>query len=186
MPHCGNSIAVGEAFSKAGNPKPLGKEAVESLREYPVRIFSYFFLVTLLVWVVGRKLVNKRFNRRGEASWDKLLRPDGAMFVWMTVDMHMNGECYLFAGRVDEFKVDKNGDLERVVLGWAARRPLKLPEGPDLPADDDEELPGWWVEIPGEAIVLKLAQSQTMNLDYFYAMPDEDTEGDEVEGEVLG
>lgn len=149
-----------------------GIAGVNSLQAYPVRIASYFLVLTALAWVLGR-VANKRWKSPRMASWYDLLRvPKGVSFIWLTAEVHMNGCCYLYAGPVGEFSVDKNGNLERVVFnGIAAKRLL------DVEAGAGGDLGGGWSEVPGERFVLVTHDVRTINLDHFSI--DEDKESSE-------
>jgi hypothetical protein len=79
---------------------------------------------------------------------------------------------------VQEFSVGKDGNLERVVLPYAIKKPLPPykkksadgvpPEQAPPDASSGPELNDGWTEIPGEILVLQLKDSKTVNLDYFY------------------
>lgn len=157
----------------AGDLKSIySRAAAASLQAYPVRIALYFVGLTILAWYAGKK-ANSFIPNRRSASWFDLLRPKDAAFVWLTTDLHLDGECYLFAGWVKEFSVAKTGNLERVVLGYAIRRPLNqelTEEG--IPVGDG------WIEIPGEFVVLQMESAQTVNVDYFF---DNDQVSEEVD-----
>ena len=152
-------------------------DAAASMQRFPIRVVSYFLAITALGAIVGR-VVNKRTKRRASASWYDLLRPTMADFVWLTVDVHMDGCCFLFAGVVREFCVGKNGDLERVVLAFAVKRPLDIDAKPQ---GSTKELADHWIEIPGEFVVLQVGDSKTLNVDYFFS--DSDDEDGDLGGE---
>lgn len=146
-----------------------GIAGVNSLQAYPARIAFYFLVLTVLAWGLGR-VANRAWKSPRKASWYDLLRvPDGVSFIWLTAEVHMDGCCYLFAGPVGEFSLDKNGNLERVVFnGIAAKRLL------DVDAGDEGDLGGGWSEVPGERFVLMTQDVRTINLDHFSI--EEDTE----------
>lgn len=171
-----------------------GKEASETyevLAAYPVRIGSYFCCLPVATWFAGSGLhwaVQKFRPADPTASWHSLLKPDGPDFVWLTADVHLDSRCYLFAGAVREFSVDKNGHLERVVLGAAVRKILDEEAQEDLSPDESPTstepktdpsassdqpltLTKGWVEIPGEFVVLLMNKVRTVNIDYFYVEP---------------
>ncbi|MGF6463237.1 hypothetical protein ACVKU6_001726 [Stenotrophomonas sp. PvP086] len=154
-----------------------GKAGVQSLAEFPLRISAYFLTNTAIAWGAGI-LANRLIRLRPRASWSELLRPQEVSFVWLTTEVQLDGTCYLFAGPVQEFSVGKDGNLERVVLPYAIKKPLPPlkrksadgvpPEQPPQGAASGAELNDGWTEIPGEILVLQLKDSKTVNLDYFY------------------
>jgi hypothetical protein len=154
-----------------------GKAGVQSLAEFPLRISAYFLTTTAIAWAAGI-LANRVIRLRPRASWAELLRPKEVSFVWLTTEVQLDGTCYLFAGPVQEFSVGRDGNLERVVLPYAIKKPLPPqkkkptdgapPEQAQQEASSAPELNDGWTEIPGEILVLQLKESKTVNLDYFY------------------
>jgi hypothetical protein len=174
------SVSQFVALFTSGISTEPGAAAIDSLQLYPIRICFYWLGVTLVGWTLGRML-NKRMGRRLNASWYELLRPDDADFVWITAETHMDGTCFLFAGVVNEFSVDKTGNLERVVLGYAAKRPLFPQAGtPETP------LGGGWEEIPGEFVVLQVKETKTINIDYYFEEKDDALDAPEAGGAIVG
>lgn len=165
------SLLAGEVKSQQGFA------ALESLRTYFGRIATYLVVATYGMWRAG-KWLNVKFRKVRTASWFDLLRPKNASFVVLTADLQMNDDCFLYSGVVQEFSIAKCGSLERVVLGFAARKPLSK-AGLASEADETEDprsLGHGWLEIPGEFVVLQMAKAQTINVDYFY----EDSEIDDA------
>ncbi|HEY5850396.1 MAG TPA: hypothetical protein VIT62_06480 [Lysobacter sp.] len=152
-----------------------GEMALSSLRQYPVRTAAYLLTLTVVMWKLG-KVLNSRLSKRKTASWYDLLRPAGASFVVVTADLQLNSECFLYSGVVEEFSIAKCGNLERLVLAFAARKPLSqagLPPPKDISADP-RSLGHGWLEIPGEFVVLQMKEARTINLDYFFEGAGED------------
>lgn len=157
----------------AGNLKaPQAQEAMRSLQAYPARIAAYLVSLALLSWLIG-KGANRFLPVRRTASWYNILRQEGVAFVWLTTDIHLDGRCYLYAGWVKEFSVSRDGSLERVVLGYAVRRPLD-----GGPAEEGIEVAKGWTEIAGEFVVLLMRDAQTVNIDYFFE--NDSSAGDQV------
>ncbi len=154
-----------------------GMAGAQSLTEFPLRVSAYFLTTTVVAWGAGI-LANRLIRLRPRAGWTELLRPSEVSFVWLTTEVELDGTCYLFAGPVQEFSVGKDGNLERVVLPYAVKKPLPLRKkksaGATMPEEGLQEAPsgteldGGWIEIPGETLVLQLKDSKTVNLDYFY------------------
>lgn len=148
---------------------PSFPSAVDSLNDYPLRISAYFFSIIVGAWVAGRAC-NRFIQRTPDASWYKLLKPEGPDFVWLTLEVDMDSSCFLIAGVVTEFSVDTAGSLERVVLEHAMKRPLHPPPVPKWKAPTNP-----WIEIPGEFMVLLMRETRTVNVDYHY-LPDDTVE----------
>lgn len=99
----------------------VGLQAMESLSRYPLRICAYFIALPTTTWGLGRAC-NRFLRRQPAANWQELLSPASAQLVWMSVDLHLGGRCYVFAGPVSDFSIARDGTLERVVLSYAIRR----------------------------------------------------------------
>lgn len=165
-----------------GHTSPAAAQAPRALGEHPVCIGAYICLVTAAMWFAGKR-ANKMLQDREQADWFRLLRPEGVDMVVLTADFVMGGQTVLYKGIVKEFRIAKTGDLERVVLVIAGRKPLAAASLPvpvngavdaDQPTLTEEQqeparsLGHGWVEIPGEAVVLQMKDAKTVNLDYFW------------------
>ncbi|NHF65287.1 hypothetical protein [Xanthomonas hortorum] len=183
--HRPNLVAVIQLLG--GFNTPAAAQAPRALGDHPFCIGAYISLLTVAMWFIGKR-ANKVLRDREQADWFRLLRPAGVGFVVLTADFVMGGETVLYKGVVKEFRIAKTGELERVVLRIAARKPLSEASQPSLEArppvaDDPGQLGLWpasggdasnqalgygWTEIPGEAVVLQMKDAKTVNLDYFW------------------
>lgn len=160
LPDAGQAIALlgGDLDS------PAAGRALASLESYPARIGAYFITLPALVWAFGR-WANRKLKRRPAANWSDLLAPADVLFVWITADLHLQGRCYLYSGPVKEFSVSRAGDLARVVLGYALRRPL---DGAAVPLGADDAHLAAKTGVPDGVAVLVLTDARIVSLDYYY------------------
>lgn len=154
------SVAHALALMSGDTTTDVAKAASAGVSDNPVRIAAYFITLTIFAWYSG-KAANRRWRSKPNASWFELLRPKGAVFVWLTADLQIGSQCYLYAGVVDQFSIAKDGRLERVVLEHAVRRPMQRS------VTNDGEAVGW-DQIAGEFCVLQMTTANTINLDYFF------------------
>ena len=186
--HRPNLMAVIQLLGGHTNPSAAG--APRALSEHPFCVGIYIVVVTFVMWTVGKR-VNKRLERKEPADWYQLLKPDDVGFVVLTADFAFSGETVLFKGIVLEFRISKAGDLERVVLGIAARKSFALAGLPqpvqadsadtasEKGAEDSGRSLGYgWIEIPGEKVVLQMRDAKTVNLDYFWTQEVSDRDSD--------
>ncbi|MGN6482342.1 hypothetical protein [Luteibacter sp.] len=151
----------------------VADNAIRSVAAYPVRISSYFcslaFLGHLFGMVVRSILSHFRENDEG-ALWGTLLSPPNVDLIWMTVDVELDGDAFLFAGSLRDYAVNRDGGLERIVLLGAVRKPLSavVQVAQTAPSAMQSALPGDWRSVPGEFVVLNVASTKTINIDYFY------------------
>jgi hypothetical protein len=144
----------------------LWTQAISSIRQYPARISTYFLLVALIGLGAGTWVNAALKERKGKSSWYDLLTKPEVMFIILTTDIHLGDQCYLFSGWLTDFSCDKNGALDRVVLGYAQRRlnPKKVDD-----FDFIHRAPERWEPIAGEELVLNMKECKTINLDYLYS-----------------
>lgn len=164
----------------AGDLKaPAASAALRGVENHPIGIGFYFLLLTLAGYGLGR-LVNRLVPRRSHSDWAELLsgrfeNADGQIaFVVLTTEVFHGDATWLYSGYLDDYLVDREGRLERVVFrGYAARRLLRADEA-DEPQDDPTFVaPPRWTEIPGEIFVLQMSNARTINVDYFFEEEDQ-------------
>jgi len=155
----------------SGNTTAAGTATIQALSEHPFCVGSYILATAGLMWGVGR-YANRYIQAREQVDWYHLLRPAEVSFVVLTAHFAMNGGTELFKGVVLEFRTSRTGELERVVLGVAARRTISRAEQPRDDFDENGTLLGHrWVEVPCEVMVLQMKEAKTVNLDYFWTTP---------------
>lgn len=147
--------------------------AIGSLNKFPVWSALYFLSLVVVGWLAGRSL-NRSLKPRNSASWVDLLRPGGSVtFVWLTTDLNIGHQTYLYAGVLREFSVARDGRLERVVLEHSVRKKMDhsrapMPEQQDLELAPDPTVYDGWTTIAGEFCVLQMHGANTINVDYHY------------------
>ncbi len=140
--------------------------AVTSAAKYWWAISLYFLILSNTAYRLGR-WINTRAKSTRRADWYDLLTHDAAM-LWLTTDIEINGAAYLYAGMLKDFKISADGDLERIVLLGAVRRPLARPSKQEIESGAEDYQEGGWISIPGEHVILSMASSRTVNIDYWY------------------
>ena len=173
----------------ADSKEPKTLLAFDSIEHYPVRIAAYFLGITGIGYLIGLG-INKLLAKEGGALWDTLLSPpDAVQFIWVTADTELDGTSYLFAGYLRDFAVNREGKLERLVLGAPVRRPLERKPKSSVEAEDlSNALVNDWTTIPGEFVILQMAHTRTINIDYFYLddSPEDDNDAHNEQGDLFG
>lgn len=181
---------IGQAMSLLlGDPKAPGQAAViKSVGDRWVAISGYFVFASVLAFLLG-KCANRLIKKNRRANWYELLTKEDADFIWLTVDVELGGEAYLYAGMVKDFRLSTDERLERVVLLGAVRRTLKRPTEEEIEAQAESYNERGWIDIPGEHVVINTLDSRTVNVDYWYLESDQGFEDCEaiskLEGGVL-
>jgi len=105
-----------------------------------------------------------------EAPWYYLLtgadfsRDDAPDLIVISAIVEVAKEAILYVGVLDEFFVDAEGNLDRLVLQGVSRRPIasdKLRGGPEVEDEGDR-----FYEIEGDSFVLRYAETVTLNVQY--------------------
>ena len=163
----------------------------------PGLFFVTLFAFSVLAAFLLRRIVTRwRLDRRGAAlanflrfdtpwyylftGYDRASPPNG---VAIGAVVTLGGTAYLYTGVLVEYFLDDQGQLNRLVLASAARRPLS-----EDALQDDEGLTDEWVEterrvgeagpaeerfypIEGDYFVLRYSEISTLNVRYLDLSP---------------
>lgn len=157
------------------------KAEVESITKYPFWILLYFLAILMLACLFGwllRTVVRKyRLDRRIPIlrfnDWYYLLMGDRDLYtcpgfdrggVYLAAVVEIGGDNYLYRGFVHDFFLDRQGDLNRLVLVAASRRKLTDDRKKDEEHTVDED-PRYY-SIYGQHFVLKYSSVKNLQLTY--------------------
>jgi hypothetical protein len=159
-------------------------KAIDSIAESSKRVAAYFatlLLASYLLPQLARYLITRhgldRYDaplgflfRFHQAPWYYLLtgadfsiddKPD---FISVSAVVNVAGEAVLYTGILDEFFVDAEGKLDRLVLQQVMRRPIKADKSSSSP-DEMDRLSRFY-SIDGDYFVLRYDEAITLNLQY--------------------
>ncbi len=163
----------------AGDLEAAGAGTALRTIEHDSHLIALYFGFVSVVGLAAGRFSNRWLPKPARAEWAALLEPPAQWtrdsgFAVLTADVAHDDATWLYSGYLDDFIVDREGRLDRVVFrGYAARRRV-IDEDAAEPVDDDTFVPAQrWIEIPGEIFVLQMAQSRTINIDYFFDEPDD-------------
>lgn len=165
--------------------------AIAQLTNNPSRIFLYFATLDLVAAAVGyvshfavRQLRLDRRTRmlRFNNHWFYLLSGEIAQFqeltnieedidgILLTTVIHHSEADYLYRGLLTDFFFDKEGNLDRVYLTLSERRRLSDDrKDQEVESSAAEER---YYDIEGDYLVLKYSEMTTINVDYFFLIPE--------------
>jgi hypothetical protein len=112
-----------------------------------------------------------------QAPWYYLLtgadfKPDDAPdFIVVSAIVEIGKEAMLYVGVLDEFYVDAEGQLDRLVLQGVARRPIaadKTRGGADANSPETR-----FYDVDGDSFVLRYGEAITLNIQYVRLTPEE-------------
>ncbi|MDB5935445.1 MAG: hypothetical protein JWQ01_2789 [Massilia sp.] len=110
-----------------------------------------------------------------EAPWYYLLTPadfemhDEPDFIVISAIVDVAGAAVLYVGVLDEFFVNSDGQLDRLVLQEVMRRPIAADKTPATP--DDGPVPPRFYDIDGDYFVLRYSEAITLNVRYVKLIP---------------
>jgi hypothetical protein len=173
---CGLSMKLGEILNLLNG----GKENIAFSNISISIVVCYFAALYVIAYGLGflfRRCVKKynleRFKFfRIDNPWVYLFiglnwkedqsKPDG---VKIAATIEIAGDSYLYMGVLEDFYFNKEGNLDRLVLGQASRRILQHDKGK---AKEQER----FYPINGHYFVLKYSEIKSLNIEYFNVSED--------------
>lgn len=157
-------------------------DAIRRVAAHQYAVFFYFLTIFLAPLALA-PAVRHFAERRGwhlpesrlyrffgiEAPWYTLLRVEAAQRdadALVAAVVNFGGKCYVVRGFVADFFVTPTGELDRIVLEFADRRPLEADE-PDHNNDAEER----YYSIEGDFFVLRYSEAITLNVQYLQLSP---------------
>ncbi|HEX4584802.1 MAG TPA: hypothetical protein VH183_08220 [Burkholderiaceae bacterium] len=170
-----------------GTDGPAQAEAIQRVAAHQYPVLLYFLSILLAPFVLapairrvaesqGWHLPDSRLYRIFgiNAPWYYLLRVQSAQRgadALVAAVVNFGGRCYVVRGFVADFFVKPNGELDRIVLEFADRRPLEADK--DLPGSSLSER---YYQIDGDSFVLRYSEAITLNVQYVEFGADEQTD----------
>ena len=157
-----------------------------------VYFLTSYFLAVLLGKLIQIILLNLAPYKSSRFAFDtpwyyelkgKLSEEANAEIIKLSCLVDSNGGSYLYYGYLEDFYLDDNGQLDRIVLSDVYRRNLGDDEDADADADADTDTEnavlsddrGRFYQIKGDRLVLKYDRVINLNIEYLYLMAEEDT-----------
>lgn len=135
---------------------------------YLIGLYSVAFGIgALLRWSVKKYSLDRYNFFRIDNPWYYLFKGKGqADGVKIAATMEIAGNSFLYVGVLDHFFLNKEGNIDRLVLVSASRRHLKNDKGS---LSESER----FYPIDGHYFVLKYAEIKNLNVEYFDAIKDQ-------------
>lgn len=163
-------------------------EAVGRQFNWIAAYFSSLIIVSLALPKLVRLVISKYRLDRADAPFSSIFRfhqapwyylLTGADFkpeeapdlIMVSAIVEVGKEAVLYVGILDEFYVDAEGQLDRLVLQGVVRRPISAdkPQG-DAVADN---VANRFYDVDGDSFVLRYAEAVTLNVQYVRLRPEE-------------
>lgn len=157
---------------------------VGSIALYFTTLLGFSYLGPMAV----RSVIQWQKLDRHDAPWRRFLRFDGAPWYYLlsgadfpkgdepdcilvSAVVDIAGEAYLYTGILDEYFLDQDGNLDRLVLQQVMRRPFaKDKQGNASPLSLDAR----FYAVDGDYFVLRYAEAITLNIEYIQFAVSED------------
>lgn len=174
-------VVLLKLLSSAPTPQAEAIEAVGSQFNWIAAYFSTLIAVSFVLPQAVRHIISRyrldradailsRLFRFHQAPWYYLLT--GADFksgeepdlIFVSAIVEVGKSAVLYVGVLDEFYVDADGQLDRLVLQNVVRRPIEADKeqgGSDANTADNR-----FYDIDGDSFVLRYSEAITLNIQY--------------------
>lgn len=175
-------------LSSAPIPQAQASDAVGSQFNWIATYFVTLIAASFAVPQIIRLIISRcRLDRADallspifrfhQAPWYYLLT--GADFksgeepdlIFVSAIVEVGKEAVLYVGVLDEFYVDAEGQLDRLVLQNVARRPIGADKS--RPADNTPTEENRFYDVDGDSFVLRYSEAITLNIQYARLGPEE-------------
>jgi len=189
--HTFEPLVLMKLLSSAPASQSEATEAVGRQFNWIAAYFASLIGVSYLVPKIVRSVISRfrldradaRFSaifRFHQAPWYYLLtgadfKPEEAPdLIVVSAIVEVGKEAVLYVGILDEFYVDADGQLDRLVLQGVARRPISADKN-TVPADAASE--NRFYNVDGDSFVLRYGDVITLNIQYVRLTPDQPDAG---------
>lgn len=84
----------------------------------------------------------------------------------MSAVVEVGKDAFLYVGVLDEFYVDADGQLDRLVLQGVARRPIATDKPAPAATDVERVAQSRFYDVDGDSFVLRYSETITLNIQY--------------------
>ena len=166
-------------FSAEPAAQTWALEAVAAQAGWVTLYFSSLLAFAYLGPMAFRRWVSRRRLDRHDAPLGQLFRFSGAPWYYLlsSADFHaddvpdfvsisaivdVSGQPYLYIGLLEDYFLNQDGDLDRVILQQVMRRPLAK----DKPEGSSARDLSRFYPVDGDYFVLRYSEMRTLNVEY--------------------
>lgn len=181
VPLSGNEINYDICIKLLTGSKSISASDLGAISGNITKIILYFSSSFLLSYVFGKffqKIIfyfnpYKSSKYAFDTPWyyeltGKLSETQDAELIKLSCLVESKNTSFLYYGVLEDFYLDSNGQLNRVVLSGAMRRPIE--------SDDSESTTPpttRFYEIKGDRLILKYEDIKNINIEYLYIIEEE-------------
>ncbi|ATC84171.1 MULTISPECIES: hypothetical protein [Pseudoalteromonas] len=181
VPLFGNEINYEICLKLLTGSKSVSESDLKIVSASIPKIILYFSSSFLLAYILGKifqKLIfhfnpYKSSRYAFDTPWyyeltGKLSETQNAELIKLSCLVESKNISFLYYGVLEDFYLDSSGQLDRVVLSDAMRRPIEL----DKPLSTDSSVARFY-EIKGDRLILKYEDIKNINIEYLYIIEEE-------------
>lgn len=165
----------------------LNDKDIAGLSSDVLRVFVYFLTTYFFAFIFGKVMqilmINVAPYKSSRFAFDtpwyyelkgKLSEEVNAQIIKLSCLVDSSGNNYLYYGYLEDFYLDKNGQLDRIVLSDVYRRNLHNDEITDIAGSETSDDAGRFYQIKGDRLVIKYDKVINLNIEYLYLIAAED------------
>ncbi|MBB1300993.1 hypothetical protein H5183_06560 [Pseudoalteromonas sp. SR44-8] len=179
VPLSGSEVNFELCIKLLTGSKTLSETELGVINRSIPRVLIYFALSFLLAYIFGKFVQWGIFKlnpyKSSKLSFDtpwyyelkgKLSDTQDAQIIKLSCLVESKNTAFLYYGLLEDFYLDSNGQLDRVVLVDAMRRPI---ESDEMSTDDLQNSGSQrFYEIKGDRLILKYEDIKNINIEYLY------------------
>jgi hypothetical protein len=178
--HDFNPVVLMKLLSSAPPTQAEAAEAVGLQFDWIAAYFSTLLIASFGVPRLIRRVISTYRLDRADTKFSSLFRfhqapwyylltgadftiDDAPDFIKVSAIVEVGKEAVLYVGVLDEFYVDADGQLDRIVLQSVARRPIAYDKNA---ATTNNALKSRFYDVDGDSFVLRYSEAITLNIQY--------------------
>ncbi|MCK8123867.1 hypothetical protein MTF66_02575 [Pseudoalteromonas sp. 2CM39R] len=175
VPLSGSGVNFELCIKLLTSSKTLSDTDLEVINRSIPRVLLYFASSFILAYLFGKLVQWGVFKlnpyKSSKFSFDtpwyyelkgKLSDTQDAQIIKLSCLVESKNTAFLYYGLLEDFYLDSNGQLDRVVLSDAMRRPIESDDG------SQSSSPQRFYEIKGDRLMLKYEDIKNINIEYLY------------------
>lgn len=170
-----------QLLSSAPGPQAEATRAVGEQFDWIAAYFSTLLIATFLIPRGVRAVISRYRLDRADARFSALFRFHSAPWYYLLTGadfkieeapdiikvsaiVEVGKDAILYVGVLDEFYVDADGQLDRLVLQSVVRRPITSDKPPN--ANTERPVEARFYDVDGDSFVLRYSEAITLNIQY--------------------
>jgi hypothetical protein len=186
VPVLGNEINYNICIKLLTGSKSISESDLNIISSSLFKIILYFSSSFFLAFVFGKVFQKVIFKlnpyKSSKYAFDtpwyyelkgKLSGTQDAELIKLSCLVDSNGSSFLYYGVLEDFYLDSSGQLNRVVLSDAMRRPIESDDSNSNFTSTYAASTTRFYDIKGDRLILKYEDIKNINIEYLYIVEEE-------------